>query len=54
MATDWTTSQIQVFLLEATEAMKALDWETVSQRAQAILALAPYPLRFGDAVTIAL
>jgi len=41
MATDWTTSQIQVFLLEATEAMKALDWETVSQRAQAILALDP-------------
>ena len=41
MATDWTKSQIQVFLLEATEAMKTLDWETVSQRAQAILALDP-------------
>ena len=41
MATDWIKSQIQGLLHEAGDALKAMNWETVYQRAQAILVLDP-------------
>ena len=41
MASDWIQGQINRLLEEAGAAISQLDWETVQQRAQAILALDP-------------
>ena len=41
MATDWMQQQISRLLAEAADAISRLDWETVSQRARAVIALDP-------------